>query len=159
MGISNRQTVEEIKENPYLQYFIGMSSYINEARFDASMLVHFREIISANVVNKVNQMMVKKYKRGPLRKHKKKETQKVLEQKNRGKLILDGTCAPIDISYPTDLGILNQARKQTERIIDSLYEQMGRLYKKPSTYRELAIKDYIVVAKKVVLGTNKEVKP
>ena len=113
------------------------------------MLVHFRKIISANVVNKVNQMMVKKYKRGPLRKHKKKETQKVLEQKNRGKLILDGTCAPIDISYPTDLGILNKARKQTERIIDSLSEQIkGRLDKKPRTYRELAIKDYIVVAKK-----------
>ncbi|CDN16009.1 hypothetical protein RintRC_4434 [Richelia intracellularis] len=64
-------------------------------------------------------------------------------------LILDATCAPIDISYPTDLGILNQARKQTERIIDSLSEQIkGRLDKKPRTYRELAIKDYIVVAKK-----------
>ena len=37
-----------------------MSSYINEAPFDASMLVHFRERISANMVNKVNQIMVKK---------------------------------------------------------------------------------------------------
>ncbi|CDN16145.1 hypothetical protein RintRC_3923 [Richelia intracellularis] len=57
LSISDRETVEQIKENPYLQYFIGMSFYINEARFDASMLVHFRERISANVVNKVNQMM------------------------------------------------------------------------------------------------------
>ena len=54
------ETVEQIKENPYLQYFIGMSSYSNEAPFDASMLVHFRERISANVVNQVNQVMVKK---------------------------------------------------------------------------------------------------
>ena len=51
-------------------------------------------------------------------------------------LILDATCAPIDISYPTDLGILNKARKQTERIIDSLSEQIkGRLDKKPRNYR------------------------
>ena len=57
LGISDRGTVEQIKDKPYLQYFIGMSSYINEAPFDASMLVHFRERISANVVNKVNQMM------------------------------------------------------------------------------------------------------
>ena len=60
LGISDRETVEQIKENPYLQYFIGMSSYSNEAPFDASMLVHFRERIGANVVNRVNQVMVKK---------------------------------------------------------------------------------------------------
>ena len=60
MGISDRQTVEQIKDNPYLHYFIGMSYYINEAPFDASTLVHFRELISANVGNKVNQMMGKK---------------------------------------------------------------------------------------------------
>ena len=31
LGISDRETVEQIKENPYLQYFIGLSSYQNEA--------------------------------------------------------------------------------------------------------------------------------
>ena len=35
LGISDRGTVEQIKDKPYLQYFIGMSSYINEAPFDA----------------------------------------------------------------------------------------------------------------------------
>ena len=64
-------------------------------------------------------------------------------------LILDATCAPIDISYPTDLGILNKARKQTERIIDSLYEKIKvRLDKKLRTYLKLAKQDYIVMAKK-----------
>lgn len=37
-----------------------MSSYSNETPFDASILVHFRERISADLVNKVNQEMVKK---------------------------------------------------------------------------------------------------
>jgi hypothetical protein len=37
-----------------------MSSYSNEPPFDASMLVHFRERISADLVNKVNQETVKK---------------------------------------------------------------------------------------------------
>jgi transposase, IS5 family len=69
--------------------------------------------------------------------------------KNRGKLILDATCAPGDISYPTDLGLLNQARKQTEKIIDFLFELvLGELDKKPRTYREKARKDYREVAKK-----------
>jgi transposase, IS5 family len=60
LGISDRETVEQIKDNPYLQYFIGISSYIHEAPFDASMLVHFRERISAELVNKVNQETVKR---------------------------------------------------------------------------------------------------
>jgi hypothetical protein len=51
-------------------------------------------------------------------------TNRESEPKNRGKLILDATCAPGDISYPTDLELLNQARKQTEKIIDLLYEQI-----------------------------------
>ena len=42
LGISDWETVEQIKENPYLQYFIGIKSYSNEAPFDPSMLVHFR---------------------------------------------------------------------------------------------------------------------
>ena len=50
-GISDRETVEQIKENPYLQYFIGLKSYSFEAPFDASMLVHFRQRISLKLVN------------------------------------------------------------------------------------------------------------
>ncbi|MEG4007214.1 transposase, partial [Microcoleus sp. Pol1C5] len=46
LGTSDRETVEQIRENPYLQYFIGFSSYSNEIPFDASLLVHFRKRIS-----------------------------------------------------------------------------------------------------------------
>ena len=42
LGISDRETIEQIRENPYLQYFIGQSSYSNELPFDPSLLVHFR---------------------------------------------------------------------------------------------------------------------
>ena len=59
LGISDRETVEQIKENPYLQYFIGISSYSNETPFDASMLVHFRQRIDIELGNRINQKMVK----------------------------------------------------------------------------------------------------
>ena len=61
LGISDRETVEQIKENPYLQYFIGMSDYSNEAPFEASMMVHFRERIKMNFVKKINKKMVKDF--------------------------------------------------------------------------------------------------
>ena len=60
LGASDRETVEQIKENPYLQYFIGQSHYSNEMPFDASLLVRFRERIDVNLVNKINQRMVQK---------------------------------------------------------------------------------------------------
>jgi hypothetical protein len=60
LGISDRPRVEQIRENPYLQYFIGQSSYSNELPFDPSLLVHFRQRISPNLINKVNERMVEK---------------------------------------------------------------------------------------------------
>lgn len=60
LGTSDIETVEQIKENPYLQYFLGLSSYSNEPPFDASMLSHFRQRINLNLVNKINESMVNK---------------------------------------------------------------------------------------------------
>jgi len=34
------------------------------------------------------------------------------EERPRGQLLLDATCVPSDIAYPTDLDLLNQAREK-----------------------------------------------
>jgi hypothetical protein len=60
LGTSDRETVEQIRENPYLQYFCGLSAYSNNYPFDASMLSHFRQRIGINVINKINESMVTK---------------------------------------------------------------------------------------------------
>ncbi|BAY06180.1 IS5 family transposase [Anabaena cylindrica FACHB-243] len=152
LGISDRETVEQIRENPYLQYFIGMSAYSNKPPFDPSMLVHFRERIDINLVNKLNREIVKQGLEinEEAEKEKKSETEDLKsEMNNRGKLILDASCAPADISYPTDLGLLNQARKHTETIIDILYNSLNvKTINKPRTYRNIARKNYLLVAKK-----------
>ena len=59
-----------------------------------------------------------------------KKSSDLSEPKKQGKLILDATCAPADIKYPNDLGILNQAREQTETIIDALHTQIQSPVKK-----------------------------
>ena len=40
---TDRETVEQIRENPYLQYFLGLSEYTDEELFHHSMMTHFRE--------------------------------------------------------------------------------------------------------------------
>lgn len=80
-GVSDRETVEQIRDNPYLQYFIGESSYSNEMPFDPSLLVHFRQRISAEVVNKGNQEVVKRLRAIGRSDSEKKTLQKSIRRK------------------------------------------------------------------------------
>jgi transposase, IS5 family len=87
---------------------------------------------------------------------KKKDPDAKNESLNRGKLIVDATCAPADISYPTDLGLLNKALVHTEKILDILYKQIKeKNHKKPRTYRNKARKNYLAVAKQRRPSRNK----
>ena len=64
------------------------------------------------------------------------------EEANSGTLILDATCAPQAIRFPTDTSLLNEARQNTEGIIDALHEAGLTGGKKPRTYRIAAKKQY-----------------
>ena len=55
--------------------------------------------------------------------------------RNHGKLILDATDAEQSIRYPTDLGLLNEARELSERIIDELHTKSNRQQKTPCRYQ------------------------
>lgn len=64
------------------------------------------------------------------------------EAPNEGTLILDATCAPQNIRFPTDTSLLNEAREKAEEIIDLLHEQGLSDGKKPRTYRREARRKY-----------------
>ena len=70
------------------------------------------------------------------------------EPENQGKLLVDATCTPADIRYPTDLSLLNEAREKTEAVIDRLHAARPGKNLKPRTYREAARRKYLSVAKK-----------
>ena len=98
-----------------------------------------------DLVNQINKKMVKEAEEEILPEVEEKSEG---ENQNRGKLLIDATCAPADIKYPTDIGILNEAREKTEKIIDSLYAKSKKKGKKPRTYRIKARKDYLKLSKK-----------
>lgn len=168
LGTSDEETVQQIRENPYLQYFLGYSEYQDEAPFEASMLVHFRKRLSLEMVAQVNEQVVTAMLREESTTaevenatssatpegsgeaiDEEEDSDEPPPPPNQGQLILDATCAPADIRYPTDLGLLNEARQGSEALIDSLYAQIAyQLTKKPRTYRQVARKRYLAVAKK-----------
>lgn len=55
---SDRELVEQMTENPYLQYFIGLSGYQETPPFDASMLVLFRKCINARMLMEANEYLL-----------------------------------------------------------------------------------------------------
>ncbi len=40
--LSERETLREIEENPYMQYFIGLKEFAHEPPFNVSLLAQFR---------------------------------------------------------------------------------------------------------------------
>lgn len=61
--------------------------------------------------------------------------------------MVDATCVPSDIRYPTDLSLLNEAREKLEGIIDTLHKPHRGERKKVRTYRREGRREYLNVAK------------
>ena len=58
LGFSGRELVEQIIENPYLQYFIGLPKYQETASFDPSALVSFRKRIDLDMAVFLNDSIL-----------------------------------------------------------------------------------------------------
>jgi hypothetical protein len=150
-----------------MQYFIGYSSFSDEEPFDPSLFVEFRKRLGMEQINAINEKIL----------HMSTEKKEVLAVEkdsppspppavvieesqvpaistleptaitHDGKLIVDATACPQDISYPTDLNLLNDSREKAEELIDFLFFPAMH-EKKPRTYRERARKDYLKTAQK-----------
>ena len=170
--LSDRETVAQIQENPYLQYFAGLPGYQMDEPFSPSLFVEIRkrmgqevfEVFHGAIIDSLERIKTKRKSvvQKPPGTGKTERTQKQhtnddqpsgsdgeteeTAAKHQGKLILDATVAPQAIRYPTDLSLLNEAREFSEQIIDKLYPNTG-LKKKPRTYRQKARKAFLGIVK------------
>ena len=160
-NLDDRETVDQISENIYMQYFLGYPSFSNDKPFDASLFVDFRKRLGMENLNAINEKIVAiKTKIESSTKpdeptpdsqktdehtHNQKDTPD--EPEHKGRVIYDATACPQDIAYPTDLNLLNDAREKLEELIDHIYtKELHQV--KPRTYREVARKKYLQTAQK-----------
>lgn len=149
LGVSDEEAVEQIRENPYLQYFLGFHEFNDDIPFDPSMYVHFRKRFTIDELNRINEAIV--LAEDTMSKQSKSDNDDDDDtdtKQNKGKLVVDATCAPADIHYPTDAGLLNKAREKSEEIIDVLFEPLKGSQRKPRTYRLKARKLFLNFAKR-----------
>ena len=171
LQLSDRETLEQLTENPYLQYFIGLSGFQDRRPpFHHSLMTHFRKRLDAAVLQEINEWIaIESAKQeqdrddddstpttGKKISAKRKRSSTVPEEDpNQGTLLLDATCAPADIAYPTDIALLNVGREKLEEIMDVLHEPHRGKLAKPRSYREKARQAYLVVAKQRRIGQKK----
>jgi transposase, IS5 family len=161
LQLSDEETVEQIRENPYLQYFLGYPAFSDDRPFDPSMLVHFRKRVTSEMLSEINDLILVSHvdtsdddesdTTGNNADGKNSEAggdETSTEVQNEGSLLMDASCVPAAIRYPTDLSLLNDAREMTEAIIDTCHAPDSGTSEKPRTYRRKARKQYLAVAKK-----------
>ncbi len=169
--LSDVETVQQIQENPYMQYFVGLAGYQMEAPFAASLFVDIRKRMGESVFAGFHQAIIDAHNgersaQKPVSENQEKhqpqqqaksEANDVIQKEtptHQGKLILDATVVEQAIRYPTDLSLLNEAREFSEQIIDTLYSHTP-LAKKPRTYREKARKAFLAIVKQRRPGGKK----
>jgi len=182
-NLDDQETVDQISENMYMQYFLGYSSFQAEAPFDSSLFVEIRKRLGKDCINSINEQILLLKEKNDLQKqgdknnddgqspkHKEMTDSQGTEQQcctagnqlgqegncgggdkneftHKGRVLFDATACPQDIAYPTDLDLLSKARKESEKIIDLLYQKELH-QKKPRTYRKVARKEYLKTAQK-----------
>jgi hypothetical protein len=172
--LSDEETIEQIRENPYLQYFVGFKAFVKEQAFAPSLFVEIRRRMGPEVFGRFEDSIIAR-----ISEHQKPETAPDDDQTtppgdgetvpgdnakptppdhkpttHRGKLIVDATVVEQAIRYPTDLSLLNEAREISETIIDILHPLAGP-EKKVRTYRRNARRDYLALVKQRRPGIRK----
>lgn len=159
LKLSDREVIEQVRENPYLQYLLGFDSFKDRTIFHPSLFPKIRARLGMEEFEAMNKEILvmaglveddrESGDGGP-------ETAEdagasPADEDNdpgthKGKLLIDAVVTDQMIKYPTDLDLLNDSRRQAERLIDLLYEhESGKL--KPRTYRKRAHKDFLTLAK------------
>jgi hypothetical protein len=172
-GHSDDEVLRNVVENPYMQYLIGLHEFTQTPPFSQSSITNFRKYITAEMINEINEALFNVVSKdtgsqecdddkggggddnagtGPGGSDIESDPPdncdaEVTRPANKGIMLLDATCAPANITYPTDVNLLNEAREKLEGIIDSLWPP-GYNGKKPRTYRINARKAYLSFIKR-----------
>lgn len=140
LGLTDRELVNQLAENPYYQYFIGLRAFQMAPPFVPTLLVEWRKRVNLEFVIKANDVLCDSVPRLYYSKGRGKRRGTLLATQ-----ICDATVAPQYIRYPQDTSLLNEAREKLEAMIDWFCEEYG--LQKPRTYRKKAHKEYLSFAK------------
>lgn len=153
LGLTDRETVDTIRENPYLQWFLGLQEFHIKPPIDQSQLCRFRKRFPAQAIAEINERILLAARKCD--RDDESSSSDDGSSINKGQLIVDATATPADITFPTDLKLLNKGRELLEKMVDVLHAEREPGSTKPRTYRKKARKAFLNLQKTRQPGSRK----
>ena len=145
MNLSDKETIEIIRENPYMQYMLGMSEYSDRNVFDPSLFVSIRKRLGVDDFNKFTECLLSA-PRGEAQNDESDETEG--DAAHNGTLKVDAACCDAEVRYPTDMDLLHDGLVAVERFLDRFC--VAASLPRPRTNFDAAHAKYCSVIKKKV---------
>ena len=57
-ALTDRKTIQHIRENMFMQHFLGYTSFTNEAPFSNTLFVEIRKRLTLDLLSKINDVIV-----------------------------------------------------------------------------------------------------
>lgn len=137
MNLSDEETILAIQENPYMQYFVGLSEFTDKPVFDPTLFVTIRKRLGVTDFNDMSVSLLKiqvekagikaeeqlndKDDSPPPRalpaSNSDKEFTDSQGRPHKGSLKVDATCSDAEVRYPTDIDLLHDGCEVINRYI------------------------------------------
>jgi hypothetical protein len=164
MNLSDEEAIQAIRENPYMQYLVGLSEFTDNPIFDPSLFVAIRKRLGNNDFNDMSATLLKiQIEKGGALAQEKEDGPDDLNpgssldttedagftdsqgRLHKGSLKIDATCADAEMRYPTDIDLLHDGCKAINRYIHKLCERFSLIA--PVTHYRAARSAYLAVIK------------
>lgn len=145
--LSDIETIELIRENPYMQYLCGLTEFTEKPIFDPSLFVTIRKRISEEELNEMTTRLLLEQKRKQEEKcgetgnnegnNNQESPSSVVQdsddveytdskgQLHKGVLKIDATCADAEVRYPVDVDLVHDGCKAIDGIISKVCASLG----------------------------------
>lgn len=169
LSLSDEETIDIIRENPYMQYLCGLPEFTDNPIFDSSLFVTIRRRISEVEINQMTVCLLKQAESmtecdsksskedGTENTGDSQETTSAqLDQdaapftdskgrKHKGVLKIDATCADAEIRYPVDVDLIHDGCRKVNDYIIKVCKVLG--LRKPNTNYKDARRAYLLLIK------------
>lgn len=154
LNLSDRETIQAIQENPYMQYMCGLTEYTVQPIFDPSLFVTIRKRITIEDINAMTLELARKTGENDGVDSEGKGdggANGVVDRTLPSDLKADATCADAEVRYPTDIDLIEDGSKYIDRMIDKVCGHKGM--RKPVTVERQRIRAiYLNVVKRKFRG-------
>ena len=168
--LSDVDTVEMIRENPYMQYFCGLGEFTDQQVFDPSLFVDLRKRISEDDINEMTKALFQREQemKEAARKREEEDARNRGEEppaapkededgaaftdskgrEHKGVLKVDATCADAEVRYPVDVDLVEDGCRVIDRFIRLICKSIGVKAPKTNYFKAREAYKYLVKMKK-----------